>query len=159
MFRGHKFLELELFLCPQKSRNSFRVSADPLRKAERSSQPHAKQTGSKNPNLKLNTMATETFVLPGEILDPASLPSHPKLPLKLGPGLRHIPPNTITSTVAGQLCTDKRKNAVWVEFNGSRVCHLPQYYAITNNLVHPHCWRPCHSHDPKICRRPLLRQS
>ncbi|PMD30356.1 hypothetical protein L207DRAFT_641631 [Hyaloscypha variabilis F] len=65
-------------------------------------------------------MATETFVLPGETLDPTALPSHPKLPLKLGPGLRHIPPNTITPTVAGQLCTDKRKNAVWVEFNGSR---------------------------------------
>ncbi|KAE9372666.1 hypothetical protein N431DRAFT_375929 [Stipitochalara longipes BDJ] len=65
-------------------------------------------------------MATEAFVLPGETLDPKVLPSHPKLPLKLGPGLRHIPPNTITPTVAGQLCTDKRKNAVWVEFNGSR---------------------------------------
>ncbi|KAF4629424.1 hypothetical protein G7Y89_g8716 [Cudoniella acicularis] len=65
-------------------------------------------------------MATTTFVLPGQLLDPESLPSHPTLPLKLGPGLRHIPPNTITPTVAGQLCTDKRKNAVWVEFNGGR---------------------------------------
>ncbi|TVY52399.1 Exosome complex component RRP40 [Lachnellula cervina] len=65
-------------------------------------------------------MAIERFVLPGEELDPESLPSHPKLPLKLGPGLRHIPPNTITPTVAGQLCTDKKKNAVWVEFNGGR---------------------------------------
>jgi len=67
------------------------------------------------------TMAIERFVLPGEELDPDSLPSHPKLPLKLGPGLRHIPPNTITPTVAGQLCIDTRKNAVWVEFNGGRV--------------------------------------
>jgi exosome complex component RRP40 len=66
-------------------------------------------------------MATETFVLPGEYLDADSLPSHPKLPLKLGPGLRHIPPNAISPTVAGQLCTDRRKNAVWVEYNGSRV--------------------------------------
>lgn len=74
-------------------------------------------------------MATETFVLPGEALDPKILPSHPTLPLKLGPGLRHIPPNTITSTVAGQLCTDKRKNAVWVEFNGSR------YLPTTGDLV------------------------
>ncbi|KAG4430641.1 hypothetical protein IFR05_013874 [Cadophora sp. M221] len=65
-------------------------------------------------------MAAQIFVLPGQHLDPESLPSHPKLPLKLGPGLRLIPPSTITSTVAGQLCTDKRKNAVWVEFNGSR---------------------------------------
>lgn len=68
-----------------------------------------------------DSMETEIFVLPGDHLDPESLPSHPKLPLKLGPGLRHIPPNTITPTVAGQLCTDKRKNAVWVEFNGGRV--------------------------------------
>ncbi|KAE8443701.1 hypothetical protein EG329_001473 [Mollisiaceae sp. DMI_Dod_QoI] len=65
-------------------------------------------------------MATETFVLPGDTINTDILPSHPTLPLKLGPGLRHIPPNTITSTVAGQLCTDKRKNAVWVEYNGSR---------------------------------------
>ncbi|KUJ13668.1 uncharacterized protein LY89DRAFT_698861 [Mollisia scopiformis] len=65
-------------------------------------------------------MATETFVLPGDTIDAGVLPSHPTQPLKLGPGLRHIPPNTITSTVAGQLCTDKRKNAVWVEYNGSR---------------------------------------
>jgi len=65
-------------------------------------------------------LSMERFVLPGESLDAESLPSHPTLPLKLGPGLRHIPPNTITPTVAGQLCTDKRKNAVWVEFNGGR---------------------------------------
>ncbi|CAG8955179.1 hypothetical protein HYFRA_00007195 [Hymenoscyphus fraxineus] len=72
---------------------------------------------------------TSTFVLPGDRLDPASLPSHPTLPLKLGPGLRHIPPNTITPTVAGQLCTDKRKNAIWVEFNGGR------YIPTTGDLV------------------------
>ncbi|RDW77541.1 putative exosome complex exonuclease RRP40 [Coleophoma cylindrospora] len=65
-------------------------------------------------------MATETFVLPGDSLDPELLPSHPTLPLRLGPGLRHIPPSTITPTVAGQLCTDARKNAVWVEYNGGR---------------------------------------
>jgi hypothetical protein len=148
------------FFLPTKTEKfAFGLARTHFARLRRSSQPHAKRTGSKNPNPKLNTMATETFVLPGEILDPASLPSHPKLPLKLGPGLRHIPPNTITSTVAGQLCTDKRKNAVWVEFNGSRVCCLPRYFAITNNSVYPHCWRSCHSHDPKICRRPLLRQS
>ncbi|KAG0650423.1 Ribosomal RNA-processing 40 [Hyphodiscus hymeniophilus] len=65
-------------------------------------------------------VSMERFVLPGESLDAEYLPSHPTLPLKLGPGLRHIPPNTITPTVAGQLCSDKRKNAVWVEFNGGR---------------------------------------
>ncbi|RDW61391.1 putative exosome complex exonuclease RRP40 [Coleophoma crateriformis] len=65
-------------------------------------------------------MATETFVLPGDSLDSELLPSHPTLPLRLGPGLRHIPPSTITPTVAGQLCTDARKNAVWIEYNGGR---------------------------------------
>jgi exosome complex component RRP40 len=70
-------------------------------------------------------MATGTFVLPGESLDTESLPSHPTQPLKLGPGLRHIPPNTITPVVAGQLFTDKRKNAVWVEYNGGRVRYHP----------------------------------
>ncbi|RAL62097.1 hypothetical protein DID88_002583 [Monilinia fructigena] len=65
-------------------------------------------------------MSTETFVLPGDHIPPELLPSHPTLPLKLGPGLRHIPPNTITPTVAGQLRTDSRKNAIWVEFNAGR---------------------------------------
>ncbi|TAQ91374.1 hypothetical protein B7494_g334 [Chlorociboria aeruginascens] len=62
----------------------------------------------------------ETFVMPGDLVDPDLLPSQPTLPLKLGPGLRHIPPNTITPTVAGQLCTDARKNAIWIEFNAGR---------------------------------------
>jgi len=74
-------------------------------------------------------MSTETFVLPGDHIDPDLLPSHPTLPLKLGPGLRHIPPNTITPTVAGQLRTDQRKNAIWVEFNGGR------YIPTTGDLV------------------------
>ena len=68
-----------------------------------------------------HAMAT-IFVLPGEQIDPELLPSLPKQPLKLGPGLRHIPPNTVVPTVAGQLCTDKRKNAVWIEYNAGRVC-------------------------------------
>jgi exosome complex component RRP40 len=66
-------------------------------------------------------MATTTFVLPGDRIDPELLPSLPSQPLKIGPGLRHIPPNTIVPTVAGQLCVDKRKNAVWVEYNAGRV--------------------------------------
>ncbi|KAI9745305.1 MAG: exosome non-catalytic core subunit rrp40 [Claussenomyces sp. TS43310] len=59
-----------------------------------------------------------TSVLPGDLLDLESLAIQPEKPLKLGPGLRHIPPNTITPTVAGQLFVDERKNAVWVEYNG-----------------------------------------
>jgi len=66
-------------------------------------------------------MATAMFVLPGEHIDSTLLPTHPKKHLSIGPGLRHIPPNTISPTVAGQLCTDKKKNAVWVEFNAGRV--------------------------------------
>ncbi len=67
-------------------------------------------------------MASTTFVIPGEELAQESLPSHPSLAIKIGPGLRHIPPNVITPVVAGQLCTDARKNAIWVEYNGARVC-------------------------------------
>ena len=66
-------------------------------------------------------MATGTFVLPGDHLDPDLLPTHVTLPLKLGPGLRHIPPNTVSPTVAGYVCSDARKNAIWIESSGSRV--------------------------------------
>lgn len=60
-------------------------------------------------------------VLPGDEIDPSHIPSHPKKPLQLGPGLRHIPPSTILPTVAGQLVTDRKKNSLWVEYNGGRV--------------------------------------
>lgn len=58
------------------------------------------------------------FVLPGDVIDPSNIPSHPKKALNLGPGLRHILPNTILPTVAGQLVTDRKKNTIWVEYNG-----------------------------------------
>ncbi|OTA58676.1 hypothetical protein K449DRAFT_385701 [Hypoxylon sp. EC38] len=61
------------------------------------------------------------FVLPGDRIDPSLIPSHPKRSLKLGPGLRHIPPDELVPTVAGQLVTDPRKNSIWVEYNGGRV--------------------------------------
>lgn len=73
-------------------------------------------------------MAAQTekiYVLPGDSIDPALIPSHPKHPLRLGPGLRHIPPSEIVATVAGQLVTDGRKNSIWVEFNGGRACYSP----------------------------------
>ncbi|KAH9889189.1 hypothetical protein F4778DRAFT_754338 [Xylariomycetidae sp. FL2044] len=64
---------------------------------------------------------TETvFVLPGDDIDPSLIPTHPKRPLRLGPGLRHIPPNELLPTVAGQLVTDRKKNSIWVEYNGGR---------------------------------------
>jgi exosome complex component RRP40 len=66
-------------------------------------------------------MATKEFVLPGDSLDSELLPINPNLPLKLGTGLRYMPPNTISPTVPGQLCTDARRNTVWVEYNSGRV--------------------------------------
>ncbi|KAI9813493.1 MAG: exosome non-catalytic core subunit rrp40 [Thelocarpon impressellum] len=67
-------------------------------------------------------MSSAGFFMPGDAIPPHLLPvpSNPAIPLKLGPGLRHIPPETITPTVAGELCVDGRKNAVWVENNGGR---------------------------------------
>ncbi|KFY91826.1 hypothetical protein V500_04444 [Pseudogymnoascus sp. VKM F-4518 (FW-2643)] len=79
-------------------------------------------------------MAAMTFVLPGDHIDSELLPSHPTLPIKLGPGLRHIPPNTITPVVAGQLCTDTRKNSIWVEFNGGR--YIPTVGDLVIATVH-----------------------
>ncbi|KAG7291761.1 hypothetical protein NEMBOFW57_001781 [Staphylotrichum longicolle] len=66
-------------------------------------------------------MATDRpLVLPGETIDPSLIPSHPKHPLRLGPGLRHIPPSDIVPTVAGQLITNPVKNSMWVEYNSQR---------------------------------------
>ncbi|KAI0602781.1 hypothetical protein F4775DRAFT_588351 [Biscogniauxia sp. FL1348] len=64
--------------------------------------------------------ASPVIVLPGDHIDPSLIPSHPKRALKLGPGLRHIPPNELVPTVAGQLTTDYKKNSIWVEYNGGR---------------------------------------
>lgn len=82
-------------------------------------------------------MATETqrpFVLPGESIDHTHIPSHPKKALRLGPGLRHIPPNELVPTVAGQLVTDPKKNSIWVEYHGGRVC-LNVIYPLTIPLL------------------------
>ena len=100
---------------------------------------YLEQQNTITPNLSIMAVSMERFVLPGESLDANSLPSHATLPLKLGPGLRHIPPNTITPTLAGQLCTDRRKNAVWVDFNGGRVCwiQLPSCNYLTIQSISP----------------------
>ncbi|KAF2867133.1 hypothetical protein BDV95DRAFT_503471 [Massariosphaeria phaeospora] len=68
---------------------------------------------------------TTTVVLPGDRIPASSLPkpAHKKKPLTLGPGLRHTPPETITSTIAGSLETDHKKNAAWIDFNSGR--YLP----------------------------------
>jgi exosome complex component RRP40 len=64
-----------------------------------------------------------TLVLPGDTIPPSALPTGTgkRKTLKLGPGLRHIPPNTVVTTIAGALTTDDRKNAASVEFNSGRV--------------------------------------
>ncbi|KAI0883976.1 uncharacterized protein GGS22DRAFT_166534 [Annulohypoxylon maeteangense] len=74
------------------------------------------------------------FVLPGDQIDPSLIPSHPKKPLRLGPGLRHIPPNELVPTVAGQLVTDYRKNSTWVEYNGGR--YIPTVGDLVIGSVH-----------------------
>ncbi|KAI9903554.1 hypothetical protein N3K66_000083 [Trichothecium roseum] len=60
------------------------------------------------------------FVLPGDDIDASLIPSHPKKPLKLGPGLRHAPPNDILPTLAGQLVSDHQKNIIRVETASGR---------------------------------------
>jgi hypothetical protein len=71
--------------------------------------------------------ATQTppIVLPGTPVPPNYLPipSNANQSLKLGPGLVHIPPSTITPTTAGTLHKDVKKHAVWVEAHNGRV-HL-----------------------------------
>jgi len=66
-------------------------------------------------------MSEITYVVPGEAVDESLIPSNSSLPLKLGPGLRHLPPNTLLPTVAGQFFADEKKNAIWLEYDPGRV--------------------------------------
>ncbi|TQS32213.1 hypothetical protein Golomagni_07478 [Golovinomyces magnicellulatus] len=82
-------------------------------------------------------MASETFVLPGDQIDPSLIPSHPKKPLRLGPGLRHVPPNDILPTVAGQVVTDHHKNAIRVETSAGRSSqYTPRVGELVIGTVH-----------------------
>lgn len=67
--------------------------------------------------------ATEgSIVLPGDAIDPSLIQtSNKKRPLRLGPGLRHVPPETLQSTVAGELVADHKKNTMYIEYNSRRV--------------------------------------
>ena len=92
-----------------------------------------------------------TFVLPGDKILPEAfpLPSNPSAALKLGPGLRYVPPSTITPVLAGPLRVDHKKNAMWVENSNERVrwsCSFsartscepltqPQYMPQANDVV------------------------
>ncbi|KAF1913551.1 hypothetical protein BDU57DRAFT_314987 [Ampelomyces quisqualis] len=68
-----------------------------------------------------------TLVLPGDKIPPSALPTGTgkRKTLKLGPGLRHIAPNTIATTIAGALTTDDRKNAASIDFNTGRYRPYP----------------------------------
>ncbi|KAI9670728.1 MAG: exosome non-catalytic core subunit rrp40 [Caeruleum heppii] len=67
-------------------------------------------------------MSVLDIVLPGDPISHDRLPptANSSAPLKLGPGLRHLPPDTIAPTRAGELCVDRKKKALWVEHNGGR---------------------------------------
>lgn len=66
-------------------------------------------------------MATDTlFLRPGDVVPEGSLPKTKKGTLTLGPGLRHIPPTTISATTSGSLHIDSRKAALWIEHPNGR---------------------------------------
>ncbi|KAF1810174.1 hypothetical protein P152DRAFT_401634 [Eremomyces bilateralis CBS 781.70] len=68
-------------------------------------------------------MAYSDVLLPGDEVPQEQLPSNPKKALSIGPGLRHIPPSTISATSVGALNVDWRRNAAWMDVNGGR--YLP----------------------------------
>ncbi|EFY93142.1 exosome non-catalytic core subunit rrp40 [Metarhizium acridum] len=74
------------------------------------------------------------FVLPGDHIPPDLVPSHPKKPLRLGPGLRHVPPNDVVPTLAGQLVTDRPKNAIRVETSHGR--YVPRVGELVIGTIH-----------------------
>ncbi|KAF2654110.1 hypothetical protein K491DRAFT_717397 [Lophiostoma macrostomum CBS 122681] len=77
-----------------------------------------------------------SIVLPGDKIPPDSLPKpqNKKKALTLGPGLRHIPPETIAASIAGALVTDNKKNAAWIEYNSGR--YLPSTGDLIIATVH-----------------------
>ncbi|CAH0039306.1 unnamed protein product [Clonostachys solani] len=74
------------------------------------------------------------YVLPGDEIDASLIPSHPKKPLRLGPGLRHAPPNDIIPTVAGQFIVERQKNAIRVETTSGR--YIPRVGELVIGTVH-----------------------
>jgi exosome complex component RRP40 len=80
-------------------------------------------------------MSSPVIVLPGQELTADQLPfQNTNRTLTLGPGLRHIPPLSIVATQAGEVCTDSKKNAVWVENLGGR--YLPHTGDLVVATVH-----------------------
>ncbi|MCJ1349753.1 exosome non-catalytic core subunit rrp40 [Peltigera leucophlebia] len=81
-------------------------------------------------------MPAASFVIPGDIIPTEDLPmpSNGSKPLKLGPGLRHTPPSTISAVLAGSLCIEPKKNAIWVENSTGR--YIPQIHDVVIATVH-----------------------
>lgn len=61
-------------------------------------------------------------VFPGQpVTAPPQPVKKPNAVLKLGPGLVAAPPSAVTSHRAGELITDMRRHAIWIEANSRRV--------------------------------------
>ena len=69
----------------------------------------------------LSTTATMPLFLPGDVITAVPTLQKPNAKLRLGPGLAHTPPSTVTAHKAGELVVDARKPALWLESNGRRV--------------------------------------
>jgi hypothetical protein len=134
-----------------------------------------------NPRTKKSTRLTDRagamssggpiYVLPGDEIDASLIPSHPKKPLRLGPGLRHAPPNDIIPTVAGQFVVERQKNAIRVETTSGRVsdilarhpssscdCRTLNMRKLTSICtVYSSSRRARHRHSPPLRRRELFR--
>ncbi len=101
----------------------------------------------------------QTLVMPGQVLseDVLPVPHKSSMPLKLGPGLRHAPPSTITTSLAGPLCIDRKKNAIWVENNSGRVrTERCGRWTVANHLapaVHSPNQRCHHRYCPSLLHR------
>ena len=78
---------------------------------------------------QLTIMSQTTILLPGEPVPAEALPKSKKGTLTLGPGLRHIPPTSITATTLGSVSVDNKKSAVWLEGTNGR------YQPSTGDLV------------------------
>ncbi|KIW01061.1 uncharacterized protein PV09_07575 [Verruconis gallopava] len=73
----------------------------------------------KNPVSNTTMDADASILLPGDSI-PSSLIPTGKKALKVGPGLRHIPPGSLKVCIAGAVTTDHKKNAIWIEYTGGR---------------------------------------
>lgn len=85
-------------------------------------------------SLVVLAMATSIMLMPGDEVSGEMLPQSSNRTLTLGPGLRHELPATVIATRAGELCSDSRKNALWIEGNKGR--YLPSVGDLVIAIVH-----------------------